>query len=109
MFFSASPRSGSPDFELWATDGTPEGTRLVKDVNPEGSSNPRRMTAFGGRLFFFADTPQGRELWRSDGTPEGTERVHDFPTGPEILDLIPAGGALFVLAEDGLEPGGLAQ
>jgi ELWxxDGT repeat protein len=97
MFFSASPRSGTPDFELWATDGTPGGTRLVRDVNPEGSSNPRRMTAFGGRLFFFADTPQGRELWRSDGTPNGTERVHDFPTGPEILDVVQAGGALFVL------------
>jgi ELWxxDGT repeat protein len=97
MFFSASPRPGTPDFELWATDGTPEGTRLVKDVNPEGSSNPRRMTAFGGRLFFFADTPQGRELWRSDGTPNGTERVHDFPAGSEILSVVQAGGALFVL------------
>ncbi|HWN42785.1 MAG TPA: hypothetical protein VNW71_11220 [Thermoanaerobaculia bacterium] len=98
-FFSASPRSASPaDFELWATDGTPEGTRLVKDVNPEGSSNPRRMIAFAGRLFFVADTPQGRELWRSDGTSEGTERVHDFhEKGSEGLDLVQAGGALFVL------------
>ncbi len=97
MFFGASPRPGTLDIELWATDGTPEGTRLVKDVNPEGSSNPRRMIVFGGRLFFVADTPQGRELWRSDGTPEGTERVHDFLTGSEILDLVPVGGALFVL------------
>ena len=96
-FFSASPRPGTPDFELWATDGTPGGTRLVRDVNPQGSSNPRRMTAFGGRLFFFADTPQGRELWRSDGTPNGTERVHDFPAGPEILGLAQTGGTLFVL------------
>jgi ELWxxDGT repeat protein len=100
MFFSANSRSGIPDFELWATDGTFEGTRLVKDVNPEGSSNPRRMIDLGGRLFFFADTPQGRELWRSDGTPEGTERVHAFPQGdPENLDLVQAGGALFVLAD----------
>ena len=96
--FSAGPRSASPDFELWATDGTPEGTRLVKDMNPEGSSNPRRMVAFNGRLFFFADTPQGRELWSSDGTQEGTERVHAFPKkDAEILEMVSAGGALFVL------------
>jgi ELWxxDGT repeat protein len=100
MFFSASPRSASPDFELWATDGTLEGTRLVKDVNPEGSSNPRRMMALGGQLFFFADTPQGRELWRSNGTPEGTERVHDFPKkDSETLDLVQAGGALFIVQD----------
>lgn len=97
-FFSASPRPGSPGFELWATDGTLEGTRLVKDVNPEGSSNPRRMIAFAGRLFFVADTPQGRELWRSDGTPEGTERVHDFhEDSAGTLDLVRTGGALFIL------------
>lgn len=98
VFFSASPRSGSPDFEIWATDGTAEGTRLIKDVNPAGSSNPRRMTLFGGRLFFLADTPQGRELWASDGTPEGTERVHDFHENSSgKIELMQAGGALFLL------------
>ncbi len=97
-FFSASPKSGDPNFELWATDGTPAGTRLVKDVNPAGSSNPGRMTAFAGRLFFFADTPQGRQLWRSDGTAEGTARLDvpfDFPAS---YNLVPAGGALFFTA-----------
>ncbi len=105
MFFAAGPRSGSPDFELWATDGTPEGTRLVKDVNPEGASNPRRMTALAGRLFFLADTPQGRELWRSDGTPEETERILDLHEPGTTISLDQAGGALFVFvdSESGLE------
>jgi len=98
LFFSASPRSGGPNFELWATDGTLGGTRLVKDVNPAGSSNPRQMIAFGGRLFFFADTSEGRQLWRSDGTPAGTVRVHDFPANaPDTLNLVQTDGALFVL------------
>ncbi|MEA2559341.1 MAG: hypothetical protein QOH06_845 [Acidobacteriota bacterium] len=103
--FSAGPRSESTDFELWATDGTPEGTRLVEDINPEGASNPRWMTALAGRLFFLADTPQGRELWRSDGTPEGTERVQDFHEPGTGISLVAAGGALFVLvdSESGLE------
>ncbi|HET9225465.1 MAG TPA: hypothetical protein VFR31_02270, partial [Thermoanaerobaculia bacterium] len=101
FFFSASPRPGAPDFELWATDGTPEGTRLIKDVHPGGSSNPRRMTAFGGFLYFLADTYASRELWRSDGTPEGTERVHGFPIGgPGTMDLVQAGAWLFLIQDN---------
>lgn len=106
LFFSASPRPGTPDFELWATDGTLEGTHLVKDINPKGSSNPRRMITLGGRLYFLADTPEGLEVWRSDGTPEGTERVHGFPTADSgNLRLAQAGGALFVIqdSETGVE------
>jgi ELWxxDGT repeat protein len=108
LFFSAAsrPEITDFDFELWATDGTLGGTRLVKDLNPERSSNPRQMIAFGGRLFFFADTPQSRQLWRSDGTPAGTVRVHDFlVNAPETLDLVQADGALFVLqgTESGVE------
>ncbi len=100
VFFSAGPRSASPDYELWATDGTPEGTRLVSDVNPAGPSQPGQMVAAGGFLFFLADTPRGRELWRSDGTPAGTERVHAFPKEDiERLDMVEAGGALFILQD----------
>jgi ELWxxDGT repeat protein len=105
MFFSAGPRSGSPDYELWATDGTPEGTRLVKDVNPEGASNPRRMIELAGRLYFLADTPLGREVWRSDGTEAGTERILDLHEPGPGISLDQAGGALFILvdSESGLE------
>src|SRR5215213_2928385 len=97
-FFSAGPRAASPDFELWATDGTAAGTRLVEDVNPAGLSNPRFLVDFKGQLFFLAETPEGRELWRSDGTAAGTERVADFhESGDAIAGVLQAGGALFVL------------
>lgn len=108
LFFSASPRSTGNDFELWVTDGTLAGTRLVEDLNPGGSSNPRRMVAFDGRLFFIADTPQGRGLWSSDGTPEGTERVHDFPLeGSANIELVPARGVLFLveIRQSGVQSG----
>ena len=51
--------------ELWRTDGTAAGTRLVHDVAPEGlSSHPRSLTASGGRLYFTADDGlTGQELW----------------------------------------------
>jgi len=69
-------------FELWVTDGTVEGTNVPLDIFPgEGSSLPRRLTAFGNRIVFSAisDDASGRELWISDGTPEGTTLVADVP------------------------------
>lgn len=93
---------GDKENELWATDGTPEGTRLVKDIHPEGSSIPRFMTAFHGELFFLADLPQGLELWRSDGTAEGTGRVqsfHHLGDGDGVAALERVGDALYLLAQ----------
>jgi len=94
MFFSAGEEG---DYELWATDGTAAGTRLVKDVNPAGPSRPSFMATLGGELFFLADLPAGKELWRSDGTPEGTERVDSLGTGK--FTLVRAGEELFLLDE----------
>ena len=51
--------------ELWRSDGTREGTELVRDINPgwEGSV-PRYLTVAGDTLFFSAsDGASGTELW----------------------------------------------
>jgi ELWxxDGT repeat protein len=81
LFFRAShPASGQ---ELWASDGTPGGTYLVKDINP-GTANTfaEHFTAMGARLFFGAVTgASGRELWTSDGTAAGTFLVKDILPG----------------------------
>jgi large repetitive protein len=93
--------------ELWATDGTPEGTVLVKDILPgSGSGFPSSLAVAGGKLFFAATDPEhGTELWESDGTPEGTRLTDDIAPGPfsshpEWLTL--AGGNLFFTADDGV-------
>ena len=51
--------------ELWMTDGTPEGTRLVADLRPGAESSfPMSYTVSGDRLYFSADDGRyGRELW----------------------------------------------
>jgi ELWxxDGT repeat protein len=63
LYFTAD--DGVHGFELWQTDGTPEGTRMVQDLAPESASSyPERLTAAGDRLFFTADDgTTGRELW----------------------------------------------
>ena len=66
--------------ELWITDGTVQGTELLKDINPgDVSSSPLYFTASGGKVFFSAYTESaGQELWVTDGTPLGTRMVTDI-------------------------------
>ncbi len=88
--------------ELWTSDGTPEGTLLLKDILPGiAGSNPMNLTNVDGTLFFTADNwLLGRELWMSDGTPEGTVLVKDIGwlTGSEPAELTNVNGTLFFAA-----------
>lgn len=81
VFFSAT--DGVHGRELWATDGTPAGTRLVRDIRTgTAGSTPRSLTRVGELLYFSADDgSRGRELWVSDGTRQGTRLVRDLAPG----------------------------
>lgn len=80
LFFAA--QSGAKGVELFKTDGTATGTKMVKDINPRGDSTPRHLTNFNGSLYFSAYTPEtGQELWKSDGTAAGTTLVKDLVPG----------------------------
>jgi ELWxxDGT repeat protein len=69
--------------ELWVTDGTGQGTRLLLDIHPgSGSSSIRDVISDGRRVFFTANSPShGRELYVSDGSSAGTGRVTDLFVG----------------------------
>lgn len=70
--------------ELWATDGTEAGTRLVKDIYPGsiGSTPDDRFVIYNGRIYFSAATAaSGREMWSSDGTEAGTVLLKDITAG----------------------------
>ena len=66
--------------ELWVSDGTSIGTRLVKDILiGNGSSDPYQLTDVGGTLYFIANAGVSKaELWKSDGTESGTVKVQDI-------------------------------
>jgi trimeric autotransporter adhesin len=97
---------GTNGYELWRSDGTSDGTTLVKDIRPgNGNSRPKLLVNVGGTLFFAAnDGTNGYELWRSDGTSDGTTLVKDIRSGAldsSIGGLIDVNGTLFFSANDG--------
>ncbi|MCW1916326.1 hypothetical protein OJ996_22245 [Luteolibacter sp. GHJ8] len=94
---------GDSGYELWATDGTAGGSRLVKDINPGiGWSDPAWFFAVGSTVYFAATSPgHGMEVWKSDGTEAGTVMVADLDPGdwssdPEGFKMI--GGKLHFTA-----------
>lgn len=80
-FFVYTPELGN---ELWRSDGTSNGTYIVKDIAPgRGSSvsiyNPK-IAQCNNIVFFAADsTSSGNSnnaiLWRTDGTSKGTYKI----------------------------------
>ena len=77
FFFTAD--NGRDGVELWKSDGTNAGTKMVANINATANragSNPSQLTMVGTTLFFTADNGRdGVELWKSDGTNAGTKMV----------------------------------
>jgi ELWxxDGT repeat protein len=65
--------------ELWRSDGTRAGSRILLEINPDGTALPTDPLVANGRLFFGAwDGIHGHEPWMSDGTPAGTAMIEDI-------------------------------
>lgn len=71
--------------ELWISDGTENGTYLLKDLclGPCSGggflhSYARPFVNFDGFIFFIASDQDGKGLWKTDGTPQGTIEVKEF-------------------------------
>ena len=66
ILFAASDGIGGS--ELWRSDGTEEGTFLIKDINPTGDSRPDEITVVGDTAYFVALHPDhGEEIWSTKG------------------------------------------
>src|SRR5262249_11288387 len=110
--------------ELWVSDGTADGTTLLKNINPEATaddgsagpardSNPTGLTRVGSAIFFAADNGRaGVELWRTDGTEAGTAKVRNINAlqdpnpggslGSYPTSITAVGDEAFFVANDGV-------
>ncbi|MCA9958785.1 MAG: hypothetical protein KC443_07120 [Anaerolineales bacterium] len=99
--------------QLWRTDGTITGTRMVKQINQNGNGvwNNRTMLQMNGVLFFIgSDGVHGYELWKSDGTADGTMMVKDInPFGNAFGNNSPSsyikaiGDTIYMSAQNGVD------
>lgn len=100
--------------EWWVTDGTTEGTELVKDIFPGpgggvsifGTPERRYIGRWNDHIYFAGASVQGDyELWKTNGTAAGTVLVKNilsgtFPSYPS--HFAEHNGALYFSCRDGL-------
>ncbi len=78
-FVAGSPTNG---YELWISNGSANGTKMLKDINTgTASSNPSMFTLCNSKVLFTATTASaGYELWITDGTTANTKLVKNINT-----------------------------
>ena len=92
-------RDGVHGSALWVSDGTADGTRFVKDLDPQATVP--QLPAFapwaadGNVLYFAAPGPFfTNAVWRTDGTEAGTRVVAGGMAAP-VTDLVTWRGNLY--------------
>jgi len=84
---------------LWATDGSPGGTHLVRFIDSAPYfDGPSNLTDVAGTLYF---STQNAGLWRSDGTTAGTVSIKGGP----IYQVKAFGNRLLFVTDDGISGG----
>ena len=81
--------------EPWISDGTPDGTMMLRDIAPgalnsnPGINNDVGFTVLGNHAYFAAnDFVHGTELWTTDGTTEGTQLFAEFISGSDGIYFV---------------------
>jgi len=86
-FFGNSTQYGQ---ELWSSDGTQNGTQIVKDLNPGGGSSVGtyydKLYTVNGKIVFSAGVNQTPALYTSDGTSDGTVLLQNISYSYQLPD-----------------------
>lgn len=98
-FFTAA--DSGVGHELWVTDGTVAGTRLVADLEPGlTGSEPQAFVDFGGVALFRARVGGATRLFRSDGTATGTFEVAPGMVAGTVAEIAVAGSTAWFTTGD---------
>jgi ELWxxDGT repeat protein len=94
FYFSA--QNGADEYGLFKSDGTKEGTDLLKAFP---GKNLRSFFAGNGLLYFIEDNLSGEQvLWRSDGTVNGTYSLYLFNTQTLPVNYVMTGNGIVYVA-----------
>ncbi len=101
VYFAAS--DGINGNELWATDGTQAGTRLVADLLPgDGGVSPSNFTLYNNMVYFFGNVGGATTLYKTDGTISGTKLVKTFPGESNIYTICHFNSMLYLAIGGGI-------
>lgn len=97
VLFSAT--DGVHGRELWISDGTPSGTRMLKELDPSANNGigvDTPIVVAGSRAYFVGTNGNLATLWYTDGTTAGTQSLGDLI--PNYNGDLPS--RLYVLKDD---------
>ena len=95
MLFTAETREFGR--ELWTSNGTPNGTKLLKDIAPGfTSSDVKIWDTRDGIVYFSAFDGEAYGIWQSNGTRPGTSRLAFLDSPRRPIDVEIVGSQLYV-------------
>ncbi|MBK8243246.1 MAG: T9SS type A sorting domain-containing protein [Saprospiraceae bacterium] len=85
IYFAADQTSTGENMELFVTDGTKDGTKLLKEIFPGGNAYVTNLFKFNNKIYFsgYGAHKEREELWSSDGSNENTKLLADINPGNE--------------------------
>ena len=108
VYFAAEGLFSNKGVELWKSNGTLSGTKIVKDIRAGArGSCPENLLVLGRTIYFSVGGVGGpaTELWKSNGTTAGTTRVRRIQTGTRESYagcFVKAATVLYFCASDGV-------
>lgn len=97
IFAATHPKYGH---EPWVTDGTSQGTILLKNISADRSSNPDKFIAVNNFMYFYATGNGKRGLWKTNGTPARTKLISTVISNEKPTSCESAVGSRLFIFQD---------